>query len=195
MRKLVPKHGLLIPDSAELAFKGVLFDTYQWQQELFDGSFTTFEMLRRHDIVSSICVIDDQVIILSEKQPPNIERMSLPGGSVDKTDVDILAAAKREVLEETGYSFKNWKIIKVTQPSTEIEWFVYLFVAWEMESKIEPHLDGGEDIELKLFSAKDAKQKVKSDAHLRHNQDIFNQIDSVDDLINHQEFEGKEVDR
>lgn len=39
-----------IPDHAELVFKGVLHDVYQWQQEAFDGSFLTFEAIRRRNL-------------------------------------------------------------------------------------------------------------------------------------------------
>ena len=36
-----------LPENAKLVFKGVLFDTWQWEQELFDGSYSTFEVVVR----------------------------------------------------------------------------------------------------------------------------------------------------
>jgi hypothetical protein len=31
------------PKGAKLAFRGVVFDVYQWKQRMFDGSYQTFE--------------------------------------------------------------------------------------------------------------------------------------------------------
>ncbi len=36
-----------LPQNAKCVFEGILFDTWQWEQELFDGSFTTFEAIVR----------------------------------------------------------------------------------------------------------------------------------------------------
>lgn len=40
-----PKHPR-IPSQAECVFSGVRSDVYQWNQEMYDGSFQVFEMLR-----------------------------------------------------------------------------------------------------------------------------------------------------
>jgi ADP-ribose pyrophosphatase len=195
MKKVVPLNAVLIPDEAKQVFSGVIFDIYQWQQKLYDGSFTTFEMLKRFDTVSTICIVDDKIIVLDEKQPPNISRRSFPGGRVDKSDQDIENAAKREVLEETGYSFKDWKLIKITQPSSEVEWFVYLYVAWNSSGKVETRLDAGEQIELSLYDIKTTKALVDEDEHIGHNRDIFRHVDSIDGLINYTEYKGDVIDR
>jgi 8-oxo-dGTP pyrophosphatase MutT (NUDIX family) len=186
MKKVVPLNAVLIPDEAKQVFSGVIFDIYQWQQKLYDGSFTTFEMLKRFDTVSTICIVDDKIIVLDEKQPPNISRRSFPGGRVDKSDQDIENAAKREVLEETGYSFK---------PSSEVEWFVYLYVAWNSSGKVETRLDAGEQIELSLYDIKTTKALVDEDEHIGHNRDIFRHVDSIDGLINYTEYKGDVIDR
>ena len=53
----------IIPDEAEKVFNGVLFDVYQWQQEMYDGSYATFERLRRADTAAVICITDDDMHI------------------------------------------------------------------------------------------------------------------------------------
>lgn len=35
-----------IPDHAKCVFKGVIFDVYQWEQKLYNGTTTTFEKLK-----------------------------------------------------------------------------------------------------------------------------------------------------
>src|SRR5664279_401756 len=116
MKKLIPEDSVLVPDQAERVFQGKIFDVYQWPQKLFDGSEYTFEMLKRVDTVSVICVVDGKLLVIDDEQPHLGSRQSFPGGRVDNEDETIEAAAQREILEETGYSFKHWRLIKVSQP-------------------------------------------------------------------------------
>jgi ADP-ribose pyrophosphatase len=150
----IPEGAVLIPDTAQRVFHGVIFDVYQWQQEMFDGSFETFEMLRRPDTVLIIAEDDDgEILACNEEQPGGIVRKEhLPAGRVDASDKTILAAAKRELREETGYSFAEWRLLDVVQPEKKIEWFVYTFVARSEVGIDEVQLDSGEKIELTTVS-------------------------------------------
>jgi len=44
MRNIIPKNARLVPEEAKLVFKGIIYDVYQWEQKMFDGTFSTFEM-------------------------------------------------------------------------------------------------------------------------------------------------------
>lgn len=46
-----------IPSHATKVFSGVIFDVYQWEQELFNGNIATFEALRRPSTVIIIPVV------------------------------------------------------------------------------------------------------------------------------------------
>src|ERR1035437_4669906 len=124
MKQIVPLDASVIPEKAKCMFAGEIYDTYQWRQELFDGSRATFEMLRRPDTVEVVCLVDDKIIVVNDEQPNRPPKLSFPGGRVDRDEV-ISSAAKREVKEETGYEFKQWRLVKVWQPHTKIEWFIY----------------------------------------------------------------------
>lgn len=196
MKKIIPAEAVLIPDHAERVFKGVIFDVYQWPQEMFDGSEATFEMLKRPDTVSSICVVDGKVLVLNEEQPNLGKRRNFPGGRVDPTDKSIVAATQREVLEETGYSFKNWRVIKVWQPHGKFEWFIYLVLAWDGEKHAEPHLDAGEKIIVEQLPFEELKHLVMTRAgYLSEALEIFENLNSLDELLALPEFTGREVDR
>ena len=65
-----PKSKQPIPDNAKKVFGGVLFDVYQWEQELFDGTKTIFEKLKRPDTVVVFPVLDDGKILLTEQEQP-----------------------------------------------------------------------------------------------------------------------------
>lgn len=148
MRRVIPNDATLVPDHAECVFKGVIYDVYQWDQQLFDGSHATFEMLKRPDTVKTIAIKDNAIIMLDEQQPHGGRGFELPGGRHDVPSEDELACAKRELQEETGMSFKNWRLLSVYQPAPKIEAFVYIFLATEFLEQTTPHTDAGEKITL-----------------------------------------------
>lgn len=196
MKKVIPEDSVLVPDYAKRVFKGMIFDTYQWQQELFDGSEHTFEMLKRTDTVQVICVVDDKIIVLEDEQPHLGTRESFPGGRVDDSDLSIQAAAQREMLEETGYSFKQWRLISVGQPYRKMEWFVYVLLAWDVIDQVPPKFDPGEKITLAKLEFADVKQKAPQRfGYLGGSFSIFKDIDSIEQLLDLPEFAGQTVDR
>jgi ADP-ribose pyrophosphatase len=153
-------------------------------------------MLKRTDTVSVICAVDDQLLVVDDEQPHLGSRRSFPGGRIDPTDNTIEAAARREILEETGYSFKNWRLIKVSQPYRKIEWFVHLFIAWDVEAQQEPMPDAGEKITVAQLDFEELKQQVLADTgYLGESRDIFRNLHDVRELLQLPAFQGQEVDR
>lgn len=137
-----------IPEEAKKVFSGKIFDTYQWEQELYDGSFATFEKLDRPDTVLVLAMTKDKKLILTKQEQPDEEEfISLLGGRVDKGE-DILTAAKREMLEESGFASDKMKLWFVHQPYSKINYEVHVFIALDAYKVQEPHLDPGEKIEL-----------------------------------------------
>lgn len=196
MKKVIPSGAVLIPDQAEKVFQGEIFSVYQWSQELFDGNYKTFEMLKRADTTAAICIIEDKILILDDEQPNRGVVKSFAGGEIDSQDNDTLAGAKREVLEETGYSFNNWRLVKVTQSYRKIEWFAYVFVAWDTSNKTEPKPDPGEKITTNLMSFTEAKQLITNKVgHLGLANDLFSKVNSTQELTNLPEFSGQTVNR
>lgn len=196
MKKIIPNDAVLVPDNAELKFKGMIFDVYQWPQKLFDGSEHTFEMLKRTDTVSVICVVDGKVLVIDDEQPHLGSRQSFPGGRVDDTDATVEDAAKREVLEETGYSFNNWQLVEVRQPYRKVEWFVYVLVAWDVSGQQEPHLDPGEKIQTTIIDFDELKKLVMDDTgYLGESRSLFKTLDAVDDLTGLPAYSGQTVNR
>jgi len=196
MKKIVPLDCSLVPDTAQLVFKGEIFSVYHWPQELFDGTSATFEMLRRPDTVKAICLTEDGIIALEDEQPTRSKKLVFPGGRVDTSDPSTLEAVQREVHEETGYTFRNWRLISVQQRFVKIEWFVYVYVAWDGEKVSEPHLDAGEKISVRTLPFGEVR-KLALDrvGYLTDALEIFEKVQSVDELMALPEFEGREVER
>lgn len=196
MIKTIPTDSVLIPDTAKLVFKGVTYDVYQWDQPVFDGSTETFEMLKRPDTVIVLAIVDGRLLVLDDEQPHRGKRESLPGGRVNSQDKTIQVAAQRETLEETGYGFSNWRLIKVYQPETKIEWFTYTWLAWGAYPKVSPQLDPGEKITVKTLTINEVQDLINSGADpLRRSSDLFRGLTKLEDLINLPEFQGRTVDR
>lgn len=196
MQKLIPEDSVLVPDNAKLVFRGMIFDVYQWPQELYDGSEHTFEMLKRPDTVNAICIINDKILMLDDEQPHLGGRQTFPGGRVDPEDASTEAAAKRETHEETGYSFNNWRLIKVSQPFRKIEWFTYLWLAWDIAATETPHIDAGEKITVHLLGFEELKAKVVArTGYLGEAVSVFEGVESVEQLLALPEFSGQAVDR
>ena len=126
----------------------VIFDVYQWEQELFDGTKGIFEKLKRPDTVVIFPILPDGKILLIEQEQPGRKPFnSTPGGRVDEGE-DILAAAKRELLEETGYEAEEFILWDAQQPVSKIEWAVYTFIAKGLKKVAEMNPDSGEKIKL-----------------------------------------------
>jgi ADP-ribose pyrophosphatase len=194
MEKIVPHDAVTIPNAAKRVFKGQIFDVYQWQQERYDGSFATFEMLRRPDTVETIGIVDDKIIVLTDEQPNRGAKRSFAGGRVDPGEQPNHSAV-REVKEETGYEFAHYKLIEAHQPQSKVEWFIYTYIAWNMTGKTQPHLDPGERIEVELLPYDEVKRLVLArEGHLGGAHEIFSRCGSIEDLLNLPEYAGRVAD-
>ncbi len=144
-----PESRQPIPQNAKKVFDGVIFDVYQWEQEMFDGSKATFEKLKRPDTVVVFPVLDDGRILLTEQEQPGKGKyIGATGGRVDEGE-EILAAAKRELLEESGYEAKELILIDAQHATSKIDWVIYTFVAKGLTKLSDMKLDAGEKIKLK----------------------------------------------
>ena len=143
-----PKSKQPIPENAKRVFRGVVFDVYQWEQKMFDGSKATFEKLKRPDTVVVFPVLPGGKIILTEQEQPGKEPfIGATGGRVDEGE-DILEAAKRELLEESGYTAEEFILWDAQHPTSKVDWVVFTFIAKRVKKVADLHLDAGEKIEL-----------------------------------------------
>ncbi len=197
MKKVLPPHCALVPDHAEKAFSGQIFDVYHWRQQLFDGSDATFEMLKRPDTMQIIAIRDDKIILINDEQPGRSKLLSLPGGRPEITDPSWTISAQRELEEETGFVFKNWKLIDVRQPVRKIEWFVALYITTGYLSQKEQKLDAGEKIDVLEMDFDSFKKAVFDDANpkISYLSEIIKNIHTLEELITLPEFVGKQIER
>ena len=140
-----------IPAQAKRVFKGVIFDVYQWEQLLYDGTTATFEALKRPSTIQIIPTLGEKIFLSHEEQPAKPRTYSFLGGRAEPNE-EPLVTAKRELLEESGLVSKDWELYKVYQNPGKIDWTIYLFIARNCEKIQDPHLDAGEKIDVKEVS-------------------------------------------
>jgi len=157
-----------IPKDARLVFKGKTLDIYQWDQELFDGKKKIYESARRQDSVTVIPVTKaGELLLLNQTQAGFRDWfLSFPGGQIDSGE-SPQEAAKRELMEETGYECEKLTLWDSLQPFTRMDWAVYTFIGHNCEKVREKRPDSGEKIQLKKISFDKFLDLVEND-NFRH---------------------------
>jgi ADP-ribose pyrophosphatase len=103
--------------------------------------------------VTILALTKDQQVVLIRQYRHGVQEVitELPGGVMDEADASPLGAARRELLEETGY--KSDKIIQVgcvsPNPANQTN-LIYSFLALDAEKVGEQALDDTEEIEVFL---------------------------------------------
>ena len=135
-----------IPNNAISVFKGVLFEVFQWKQLQYDETEKIFEKIRRPDTVVILPILDDGRIVLCKQEQPGCEPfISCFGGRVEKGE-NVIDAAQRELLEESGYSADELILWDAYHPITKLEWVVYTFIAKGITTQAKPKVESGEFI-------------------------------------------------
>ena len=112
----------------------------------YQGAFLEFKESEKWEFVqrvnaARIVVImalttNGNLLLVEQYRPPVEGRViELPAGLVgDSGHEDVLEAAKRELLEETGYTAQNWECLidGPLVPGMSTEW-IYLFLAKNLE--------------------------------------------------------------
>lgn len=141
----------IIPDEAKKVFSGVLFDVFQWQQKMFDGSFATFERLKRADSTCVLAVVGGKIAVSFEEQPASEPFTGFPCGLLDDGEVP-LDGAKRELLEETGLVSDDWELYGSWPVGNKISWDEHIFIARNCKKVANTKFDNGERIRTEFIS-------------------------------------------
>jgi ADP-ribose pyrophosphatase len=127
---------------------------------------TKFEIKRsviRHNGSAVMMAVDDKKRILLVRQyrlPAGKYLWELPAGKLDEGETP-LEAAKRELIEETGYQAKKWEKLVSYFPSPGfVAERMHLFLATKLTAGKATPMDD-EQIETRWFSKKELKAMIR----------------------------------
>ena len=112
------------------------------------------------DWVNVIAITKEGLFVLEEQYRHGIGCVcfELCAGMVEQGENPI-DAAKRELLEETGYSSDEWTAFGCYAPNTSgCNNLCYTFIATNLEKVAEPQLDKTEEIKLHLLKEEEIKE-------------------------------------
>jgi ADP-ribose pyrophosphatase len=151
--------------SSEYLFKDTWFtvrkDTCETKEGKIISPYYVYEFPTW--VIALALTQDGKVIIERQyRQAAGETGYELPGGCVDDTDATLEAAIERELLEETGYRFRQLEYLGKTSanPSTNNNWaHLYLATGGQLESA--QQLDHNEEIEIYLYTIDEVKQLLR----------------------------------
>jgi ADP-ribose pyrophosphatase len=148
--------------SGEQVFDGSLLKVYRDVVRLPDGSQGAREYIRHPGAVAIVALFDDGRVLLERqfRYPQRREFIEIPAGKLEP-DEPHLQTAKRELLEETGYSAQEWTRLGVVHTAIAYtDEAIELFLAKKL-ARGAARLDVGEFLETLTVPFADAIAMVR----------------------------------
>lgn len=129
-----------------------------------------YYVLEYNDWVTCVAIAEDGRVVMVRQFRQGLGRtiLEIPGGTMDATDPSPEFAARRELLEETGYDFEKITLLGSIAPNpASSNNMMHMFLATGGKKVQEQDLDENEDIEIVLMELEDVKQLLKENKILQ----------------------------
>jgi 8-oxo-dGTP pyrophosphatase MutT (NUDIX family) len=115
------------------------------------------------DWVNIIALTEERKVVLIEQYRYGIEQviLEIPGGIIDEGETPEIAA-KRELMEETGFTSKNWILLGESNPNPAIQNNkIYHFLALNASKTDNVKFDENELVVTKLVKLDEISELIK----------------------------------
>jgi len=132
-----------------------------------------FHWIESPDCVTVLAVTKDGKVPLVRQYRPALDRLSLelPSGHVDAADASREAAARRELLEETGWLARELQFLGAVDPDTgRLRARIYCYFARDVVKAAAPQPDGEQIDNLECDLAE--LDQMLRDGRMSHAQDM-----------------------
>ena len=149
--------------AGECVYDGVLLKVQRDVVRLPDGSQGTREYIRHPGAVAIVPLFDDGRVLLERqfRYPHRRVFIELPAGKLEPGEPH-LDTAKRELLEETGYSAAQWtRLGTIHTAIAYTDEAIELFLAKKLKNEGKIRLDAGEFVETIALSFDAAIEMVR----------------------------------
>ncbi len=137
-----------LPEKAKKVFTWIIYNVYHWEQELFDWSTATFEMLKRNFTIDVLPIWEDGMIYVSnERQPWRPPFLTFVWWCSEDWEVP-LETAKRELMEEMWLYSDEFELFTVYNNTWKIDYDQYFYIARNCKQAWTQKLDAWEDIKI-----------------------------------------------
>ena len=130
-----------------------------------DSKESTFFVIENPDWVNVIALTKNNEVVLIEQFRHGAEEiiLEIPGGMIDD-DEEPEPAAKRELLEETGYSSDNFIFLGKSLPNPAIQNnFIHHFLAVDCQKTGDTSFDEHESVVTKLVSFDKISEMIETE--------------------------------
>ena len=148
--------------SEQIAYPSKYLQVNKQKFNLPNGSLKDFEIHKGGGVVVVLPITDqNQVVCVSQYRPgPKQIMTELPAGFIDQNETPI-QAAKRELLEETGYQGDLIEV-QTVYPDSYSTIIRHVFICKNAKKVQEPNLDESEFIETELLGINEFREHIKS---------------------------------
>ena len=143
--------------------KANVFDLHFDEVKWVNGNKTIRDLIVHNGITCIVPIIDKRFIVLLKQYRYGSDQIMLevPAGTIDPGERP-LTCAKRELIEETGYHGKNWKMIgKYFSTPAYNTCLVHCYLT-HCYKRSETNFDEDEVLETKIYSVQEVRRLLKT---------------------------------
>ena len=142
-------------------YKGKNFDISLFDFKIF-GEKIQHEIIEQNSASAILAIENKKIIMVKQFRYPHKNSLEIPAGIKKKTETS-LKCAKRELLEETGYSCTNLKFLTRFYPSIGYNLqYIDCFYTTNLKKISNQSLDAGEFVTVEKIPIKKLLSMIKS---------------------------------